>query len=147
MALLVRRAHRQPGPSVSEEIFAEIAADFRRNNHGSCCSVSWQGCARIDPLQRRRRAMMARIGACMVLILLGADPVSVGEASAGTMLSNLFHENHIRRPPRSVPRLRRAARVPLPHARPERAPPAVAAKGGGQDAQTPSTSAAISPLP
>jgi hypothetical protein len=88
--------------------------------------------------------MMARTGACVVLILLGAGPVMVGEAGAGSMLSNLFQENHIRRPPRSIPKLGRAARVPLPQARPERAPPAaVAAKG--PDAQTTATSTAVSP--
>ncbi len=91
--------------------------------------------------------MMARTGACVVLILLGAAPVMVGEARAGSMLSNLFQENHIRRPPRSIPKLGRAARVPLPQARPERAPPAAVAAKGGQDAQTMATSTAVSPSP
>ncbi len=88
--------------------------------------------------------MMARTGACVVLILLGAGPVMVGEARAGTMLSDLFQENHIRRPPRSIPKFGRAARVPLPQARPERAPPAAVA---AKDAPTTATSTAVSPSP
>jgi hypothetical protein len=94
----------------------------------------------------RRRAMMARTGACVVLILLGAGPAFVAEASAGNFLSNLFHESHVRRPPQSIPRLGRAARVPLPHARPEGAPSAQAAREE-IDAQPTSTSTAASPLP
>jgi hypothetical protein len=90
--------------------------------------------------------MMARTGACVVLILLAAGPAFVAEASAGNFLSNLFHESHVRRPPRSIPRLGRMARVPLPHARPEGAPTALAAQKQ-RDAQPTSTSTAASPSP
>jgi hypothetical protein len=63
--------------------------------------------------------MMVRTGAYVILICLGSNLVPADQVRAGSLLSNLFAENRISRPPKSIPNLAPSARVPLPHARPD----------------------------
>ncbi len=81
--------------------------------------------------------MVVRIGAYVVLIYLGSNLVLADQVRADALLSNLFAENHISRPPRSIPNLGPSARVPLPHARPDGASPAAVGTKPGleQDSQ------------